>query len=67
MLAINALAPAIINGRLRAFMEASGPPVAGARGEGAEGAEGAEAAPTSHTLKFIVNVSAMEGRFYKAR
>ena len=49
VLAINALAPAIINGRLRAFMEAS-PPL---------GDDGGAA------LKFIVNVSAMEGRFYR--
>ena len=66
MLAINSLAPAIINGRLREFMERSGPlpgqePAgAGAGGAGAGGA-GAGGAP----LKFIVNVSAMEGRFYK--
>ena len=46
MLAINSLAPSIINGRLKAFMQAT--------------ADGG-------VLKFIVNVSAMEGRFYKAR
>ena len=49
VLAINALAPAILNGRLRAFMEAS-PPLGDDDGA---------------ALKFIVNVSAMEGRFYK--
>ena len=51
MLAINSLAPALINGKLRAFMEERVP------GEG-------DGPPP---LKFIVNVSAMEGRFYKVR
>ncbi len=49
----------MINGRLRGFMERSGAP------EGGSGASGGdEALPTAHSLKFIVNVSAMEGRFY---
>ena len=52
VLAINSLAPAILNGRLRAFIEASGPLPGQSVG-----------APPP--LKFIVNVSAMEGRFYK--
>jgi NAD(P)-dependent dehydrogenase (short-subunit alcohol dehydrogenase family) len=59
VLAINALAPAVINGRLKAFMEASGAPEL-------SGADSTAATlPTGHDLKFIVNVSAMEGRFYK--
>ena len=62
VLAINALAPAVINGRLRAFMEASGPPDAPPRAA-SELAD--EQPPSAHSLKFIVNVSAMEGRFYK--
>ena len=49
VLAINSLAPAIINARLRPFLEARAP-------------EDGDAPPP---LKFIVNVSAMEGRFYK--
>jgi len=52
VLAINSLAPAILNGRLRAFIEASGP-LPG------------QPAGAPPPLKFIVNVSAMEGRFYK--
>ena len=63
VLAINALAPAVINGRLRAFMAASGPPTPPPD----PGPPAEEVAPTAHTLKFIVNVSAMEGRFYKVR
>ena len=59
VLAINALAPAVINGRLKSFMVASGAPDSTPSGE-----EEAER-PTAHSLKFIVNVSAMEGRFYK--
>ena len=58
VLAINALAPAIINGKLRPFMEASATaPLVHYEEE--------PATPASHTLRFIVNVSAMEGRFYK--
>ena len=85
VLAINALAPAVINGRLRAFMEASGAPAGAmacgaagdkgacgdrdAGGDGGVGGDGgdADSTPTAHALKFIVNVSAMEGRFYKVR
>jgi NAD(P)-dependent dehydrogenase (short-subunit alcohol dehydrogenase family) len=64
VLAINALAPAVINGRLKALMVASGAPQAQAGG-GAGGGADADGVPTAHCLKFIVNVSAMEGRFYK--
>ena len=53
-------APAIINARLRSFMEASGP-VAAAD----EAAAASAAADAGCGLKFIVNVSAMEGRFYR--
>ena len=63
VLAINALAPSVINGRLKSFMASSGPPDPLDRAEGMEAADAP--LPTSHTLKFIVNVSAMEGRFYK--
>ena len=60
VLAINALAPAVINGKLRAFMEASATaPLVRYDEE--------SATPASHTMRFIVNVSAMEGRFYKVR
>ena len=67
VLAINALAPAVINGRLKGFMQAAGPPASTPAPEGGGGGGGEEegAAPTAHSLKFIVNVSAMEGRFYK--
>eukprot|EP00965_Chrysotila_dentata_P260358 6213876-Pleurochrysis_carterae.AAC.3 len=66
VLAVNALAPAIINGRLRAMMEASKAPSASAPADFPPESPWAEALPpTSHDLKFIVNVSAMEGRFYK--
>ena len=71
VLAINALAPAVINGRLRKLMEASGvPDEGGAEGTAEGGAEGGGEGtnppkPADHSLKFIVNVSAMEGRFYK--
>merc|ERR1711938_463178 len=44
-------------------MASSGPPDPLDRAEGMEAADAP--LPTSHTLKFIVNVSAMEGRFYK--
>ena len=44
VMAINAIAPSVINARLKTLMEASPEP-----------------------MRFIVNVSAMEGRFYKAR
>ena len=57
---INALAPSIISGRLKAFMAASGAPEPTSSSAAAE-----EETPTTHALKFIVNVSAMEGRFYK--
>ena len=42
MLAINALAPFILNSRLRELLEAS-----------------------PATMRFVVNVSAMEGKFYR--
>ena len=61
VLAINALAPSIINGRLKAFMAASGAP----EPTSSSAAAAEEETPTTHALKFIVNVSAMEGRFYK--
>ena len=51
VLAINTLAPFIINGRLRALMERSGPVD--------------ENCDSEEALKFIVNVSAMEGKFYR--
>ena len=62
VLAINALAPAVINGRLKSFMEASGvpdatPPTPDGMAD--------EPPPEQHDLKFVINVSAMEGRFYK--
>ena len=47
--AINSLAPFVINGKLRTFMEGTGP---------VDGSDGV-------CPKFIVNVSAMEGRFYR--
>ena len=62
VLAINALAPAVINGRLRAFMQLSGAPTPPPLPP-TDAAD--EQPPTEHSLKFIVNVSAMEGRFYK--
>ena len=65
VLAINALAPAVINGRLRSFMEGSGPPSATPPPWADEPAAADAPPPTDHELKFIVNVSAMEGRFYK--
>ena len=43
VLAINTLAPFVINGKLRGMMERTG----------------------KHIPKFIVNVSAMEGKFYR--
>ena len=58
VLAINSLAPAIINGRLRDFMVLSDAT------EG-DGGGGKGAPPKGAPPKFIVNVSAMEGRFYK--
>ena len=65
VLAINALAPAVINGRLKAFMERSGVPTAETTPPPPPGID--EPAPDPHDIKFIVNVSAMEGRFYKVR
>ena len=62
VLAINALAPAVINGRLRAFMQLSGAPTPPPLPP-TDAAD--EQPPTEHSLKFIVNVSAMEGRFYQ--
>ena len=63
VLAINALAPAVINGRLKAFMERSGVPTSETTPPPPPGID--EPAPDPHDIKFIVNVSAMEGRFYK--
>ena len=73
------LAPTVINGRLRAMMEASPPLAPAAPGERADapdaadadgarsGAAAAAAAARAEglRLKFIVNVSAMEGKFYR--
>ena len=53
VLAVNAAAPFVLNGKLRALMEqtaAMGP------GENADGAPG---------RAFVINVSAMEGKFYR--
>jgi NAD(P)-dependent dehydrogenase (short-subunit alcohol dehydrogenase family) len=50
---VNAIAPFLINGRLRGLMKRS-PPLA-SDGSGAATPE----------AKFIVNVSAMEGQFYR--
>jgi NAD(P)-dependent dehydrogenase (short-subunit alcohol dehydrogenase family) len=68
VMAINYLAPFIINGRLRGLMERSKPLRANAEGAGADaGEDGVEGKRRKKPdeLKFIVNVSAMEGKFYR--
>ena len=65
VLAINSLAPAIINGRLREFMiKSDGDGDGDGDGAAAGSAAAAKGTPPKQP-KFIVNVSAMEGRFYK--
>ena len=59
--AINALAPAIINARLRSFMESSGP--LGVSDGGSRDTSVGDAVGGTG-LKFIVNVSTMEGRVH---
>ena len=76
VMAINYLAPFILNGRLRGLMERSKPLRQSAGANGAEKGEEEEdddgTAPKAKRrrtqekeLKFIVNVSAMEGKFYR--
>ena len=72
-MAINTLAPFVINGRLRGLMEKTPPPpsqppaAAAAASEPSPGSEkhpDGDGDPRSWP-KFIVNVSAMEGKFYR--
>jgi len=79
VMAINALAPFIINGKLRPLMERSRP-LARKAADAATDAEGPDEPSSSSSSpppppppldsfhawpKFIVNVSAMEGKFYR--
>ena len=53
MMAINVIAPTTLNAKLKSLMESTGPPLGSAHPAG------------QPWLKFIVNVSAMEVRFYR--
>ena len=59
--AINSIAPFIINSRLTPLLKRSLTPAVG----GESKAEAAAAAAAAPCRKFIVNVSAMEGKFYR--
>ena len=62
VMAINAMAPAVINARLKSLMERTGR----VEGRGANGtAINGSSKPEEAEWKFIVNVSAMEGKFYR--
>ncbi len=68
VMAINALAPFIINGKLRGLMERS-PPLAPLDVDSSTPSDASSSSSSSSNakplLKFIVNVSAMEGKFYR--
>lgn len=71
VLAVNAAAPFVLNGKLRALMErtaALGPvPGSGPAASSGDGGDACEdgARTTALGRAFIVNVSAMEGKFYR--
>jgi hypothetical protein len=67
VMAINTLAPFIINGRLRHLMESSKPlPIHFAKiSETSSSSSSTSSQKEKKIPKFIVNVSAMEGKFYR--